>query len=175
MPTANPHLVGQIALQEGYVTPDQLEECLKMQESAKEPRPLGELLFEKGFLSREELDAVVKIQKTKFDTLSADKQRGGLFGQIAVRMGYVAAPHLNECLREQAKQRREGTSLQLGQLLLKKKYLTSERFLAVMRAQKKQVVKCPGCDTFYDVKERPGELKFACSNCNTVVEVPRQL
>ena len=98
-----------------------------------------------------------------------------VFGQIAVRMGYVTTSQLSECLREQARQHGDGTSLRLGQLLLKKKFLSNEQFLAVMRAQKKQVVKCPACDTFYDVQDRPGEVKFACTNCNAVVEVSKQL
>ena len=42
--------LGEVALFRGYVTPDQLEECLQEQERMTEggdPRPIGEILFSK--------------------------------------------------------------------------------------------------------------------------------
>lgn len=158
----NPNLIGQIALQEGYITPQQLEECLAMPAS----QPLGARLIAKGYLTQEKLDELVRIQTAVFNTITADPLRGGLFGQIAVRQGYVTQERLNEALREQSY---KGSSLRLGQILLRMKALTTEQFLDVLRRQRKEVVKCPGCDTFYDAAEHPETDRFVCSTCNTVV------
>lgn len=158
----NPNLIGQIALQEGYVTPQQLEECLGMTSS----HPIGIRLVDKGYLTEEKLEELVRIQAAVFNTITADPLRGGLFGQIAIKMGYVTADLLNEALREQS---HNGSSLRLGQILLAKKAITPEQFLDVLRRQRREVVKCPGCGTFYDAAEHPESDRFVCSTCNTVV------
>jgi len=164
MTASNAHLVGQIALAEGLVTPERLEECVKLQGKSGDGRNLGQILVEKGYLSREQLERLISLQKTRFETISSDPARGGLFGQIAVRQGYVSQANLAECLREQA-----GSSLMLGQVLMKKGYLTVENFLEILRRQKKDVRRCPGCDAFYDVKGIVDSQKFVCTNCGTVV------
>lgn len=57
-----------------------------------------------------------------------------LFGQIAVRLGYVTPEDVRDALREQG-----GTSLRLGQILLRRKKITLERLLEVVRRQRKEV------------------------------------
>lgn len=160
----NPNLIGQIALQEGYITPQQLEECLAMPPT----QALGIRLIDKGYLTEEKLEELIRIQAAVFNTITADPLRGGLFGQIAVRLGYLTPELLNEALREQAKNGASG-SLRLGQILLKMRAITSDQFLDVLRRQKREVVKCPGCESFYDVAEHPETDRFVCSTCNTVV------
>jgi hypothetical protein len=161
--------VGQIALSEGLLTSESLEESIRLQTADSSGRALGEILVEKGYLTREQLARVVTIQRTRFQRISADPGRGGLFGQIALRLDYVTRDHLNECLREQQGAGAAGSSLLLGQILLRKGYLTIERFLEILRRQKKEVAKCPSCDAFYDVHTRPAGGKFVCSKCNTVI------
>ena len=160
----NPNLIGQIALQEGYVAPQQLEECLAMPSS----QPLGARLVAKGYLTQEKLDELIRIQAAVFSTITADPLRGGLFGQIAVRLGYVSDDRLNEALREQSSLGGTG-SLRLGQILLKRSAITPEQFLDVLRRQRREVVKCPGCGTFYDAAEHPETDRFVCATCTTVV------
>jgi hypothetical protein len=84
---ANPHLLGQIAVHEGCLTPEQLEECLKVQERSDPPRRLGAVLQERGHVTAEQLEALVEIQRRRLQTLAADPDRGGLFGQIALKLG----------------------------------------------------------------------------------------
>ncbi len=172
MSTSNVHLLGQIAVKEGFVTPGQLDECVKLQE-AGDPGSLGALLVEKGYLTPAKLSEITRRQQVRFEALAADPQKGGLFGQIAVRHGYLTPPKLAEGLREQEAQSQTGSSLQLGQILMKKGYLSVDHFLEVLRLQKKEVARCPACDTFYDVRESRGQDKFLCSRCATVVRVPK--
>jgi hypothetical protein len=172
MSVSNIHLLGQIAVKEGFVTPGQLDECVKLQ-SAGESRSLGTLLIEKGYLSPEKLAEITRLQQVRFEALAADPQKGGLFGQIAVRHGYLTAPKLAEGLREQETLSQTGSSLQLGQILMKKGYLSVDHFLEILRLQKKDVARCPACDTFYDVRESRGQDRFLCSRCATVVRVPK--
>ena len=172
MITPNVHLLGQIAVKEGFVTPGQLDECVTLQ-SAGEKKSLGVLLVEKGYLTAERLAEITRMQQVQFEALAADPKKGGLFGQLAIRHGYLTPPKLAEGLREQAMQAQGGSSLQLGQILMRKGYLSVDHFLQVLRLQKKEVAKCPGCDTFYDVRETQGQERFLCSRCATVVQMPK--
>jgi hypothetical protein len=166
----NPYLVGQIALSEGLLTPDRLDECIRIQGSDAHGRALGEILVEKGYLTPDEMERVIGIQRTRFGRVSADPERGGLFGQIALRLGYLTREQLSECLREQQQAgEQSGSSLMLGQILVRKNYLSSDRFLEILRRQKKEVARCSGCGAFYDVHDRPAGAKFVCSKCNAVI------
>ena len=103
----------------------------------------------------------------------SDPQKGGLFGQLAVRHGYLSVEKLADGLREQESMAQGGSSLQLGQILMRKGSLSVEHFLEILRLQKKEVARCPGCDAFFDVRDAQGQDKFLCSRCATVVRVPR--
>ncbi len=172
MKGADPLLLGQIAIHEGLVTPDQLAECLKIQESSDPPRRLGQILIDKGYLARERLESLMAIQRLRVDTIAADPDRGGLFGQIALRLGHITQLQLDECLREQQQLSRHGSPVLLGQIFLRKNFITTDQFLEILRRQKKEVVKCGGCDTLYDTREHLEGAKFVCSRCGTVVQIP---
>jgi len=136
MGAANVHLLGQIAVKEGFVTPSQLEECVKLQAGGQK-KPLGAILVEKGYLTPVKLSEIAELQHVRFEVLGADPVRGGLFGQLALRRGYITASQLAECLRQQEALAQGGSSLQLGQILIRKEYLSSARFLEILRLQKK--------------------------------------
>src|SRR5258706_12080384 len=171
MGVANLHLLGQIAVKEGFVTPGQLEECVRLQESSKD-KSLGAILVEKGFLTPSKLSELTRLQQVRFEALGADPSRGGLFGQLAIRRGYVSPTQLAEGLREQEAVSKGGSALRLGQILIRKEYLSSAHFLEILRLQEKEVAKCPTCDTFFDVGASRGEAAFTCSRCATVIRVP---
>ena len=165
----NPHLVGQIAVAEGLLTAERLEECIRFQSPTPgaPSRALGEILVQKGYLTLEQLDWVIGIQRARFQRISADPARGGLFGQIALKMDYITSDRLNECLREQ--EVGGGSPPLIGEILLRKGYLTAEQFQEVLRRQNKEVVQCPKCGVFYDVHGRYEGNKFICSKCNTII------
>lgn len=172
MTPSNPHLIGQIAVEEGLLTPEQLKECLRLQEASSPPRPLGDVAVERGFLTKEQAGSLARIQENRFEKIAGDPGRGGLFGQLAVRLGFVTPERLHECLRDQAARPGDASSLRLGQLLLKKGYLTPEQLIEILRRQSKQVAKCPRCDSLYDVGEKGRGSKFVCSSCGAVVRAP---
>ncbi len=59
-------LFGRIALEKDFLTPDQLDEAVTIQEKIKKKKgsgpQLGEILIKKGYLQREEVDEIAKIQ-----------------------------------------------------------------------------------------------------------------
>lgn len=165
----NPHLVGQIAVAEGLITPERLEECIQSQTHTPgaPSRALGEILVQRGYITLEQLDWVIGIQRARFQRISADPARGGLFGQIALKLDYITSDQLNECLREQ--EVGGGSPPLIGEILMRKGYLPPERFQEVLQRQNKDVAKCPKCGVFYDVRGRYEGNKFVCSKCNTII------
>ncbi len=167
----NEHLLGQIAVEVGYASAEELKECLELQARSESRAPIGLLLLEKGYLTDLELESLLRIQRFRFGALGADPSKGGLFGQIALRRAWVTAAQLAECLREQEACAREGSSLRLGQILLEKRYLTVERFLEILRLQKKGVAQCPECRAYFDVGPMSPEAPFACESCGNEVRL----
>ncbi len=168
----DPLLLGQIAVQEGRLTPAQLEACVKLQDGSDPPRKLGAILVEKGHLTSEGLEALMEIQRRRLATIAADPERGGLFGQLALRAGAVTQLQLDEALREQHALEEGGSPLPLGRLLVRKGWLTEDGFLEILRRQRGEVARCPTCETFYDASEQPEGAKFVCTRCGTLLRTP---
>src|SRR5687767_3415428 len=97
----NPHLVGQIALEAGFLTPEQLDRCVAVQKGDTS-KALGSILVEAGYLTEDQLAEVRRLQDSRFERLETDPARGGLFGQLAVRLGYITPADLHRTLRGQA-------------------------------------------------------------------------
>lgn len=163
----NPHLVGQIAIAEGLITPAQLDECIGTQTTQAQTRAIGELLVQKGYLTLEQLDWVIGIQRARFQRISADPARGGLFGQIALKLEVITPEQLSECLRSQ--ELGGGSPPKIGEILVAKKYLTEAQFQEVLQRQSRDVVQCPKCGVYYDVHGRYEGNKFVCSKCSTII------
>jgi len=58
-------LVGQIAVELGFLTREQLQECIDLQAGQVQPKPIGTLLLESGFLTQEKLAGVLEEQKRR--------------------------------------------------------------------------------------------------------------
>jgi predicted Ser/Thr protein kinase len=168
----DPLLLGQIAVQEGRLTSAQLDACLKLQAEADPPRRLGSLLIEKGYLTAEALEALMAIQRRRVATIPVDLEHGGLFGQLALRAGAVTQLHLDEALREQQELAAKGTPAALGRILVRRGWMTEERFLEILRRQRGEIARCPACEMHFDTSDQPEGAKFVCSRCGTLVRAP---
>mgnify|MGYP000199753304 CR=1 FL=1 len=60
--TARESKLGQILLEKGLISEEQLESALTQQEESRDDNLLGEILIEKGFLQWEELRAALQKQ-----------------------------------------------------------------------------------------------------------------
>src|SRR5262245_3911838 len=113
-------LFGAIAVQEGFITPAQLEQAMAKQLSQKPPELLGNILKSLGFLTAEKVEMILDIQRINVADRVETPEGGGLFGQIAVAAGYVTADQVHECVRRQQELSALGTPSMIGQLFLQK-------------------------------------------------------
>ena len=165
-------LLGSLAVREGFVSSQQVEECVALQKSAASPRKLGEILIEKGYITAKRLMALLDIQSRQVRIVAADPALGGLFGQIALDLGFVPADKIEQALQEQASLSRTGSPAMLGQILLRKGWLQTGQFLEILKVQRRTILRCPGCDTFYRFEEKDRGSKFACRRCGNIVPIP---
>ncbi len=126
-------MLGRMALFEGFVSQEQIDQCVAAQTSQSDPAPLGQLLLERGFMTEEQLAQLLQQQAAHF--ASTDQgQKVPLIGRLAIKEGYCTATQVHECLRDQYSQEQSGHTVYLGQLLLKQRYINGTQFLKLLQA-----------------------------------------
>jgi hypothetical protein len=94
--------IGELLVQEGIITEEQLAEALEAQASQSVYKPLGEICREKGFLSR-----------TRLRSILSKYQKQMLLGDILLKMGVVTDEQLKNSLTRQVRSRKK-----LGEVLV---------------------------------------------------------
>lgn len=172
------NLFGRIALKQGYATPDQIEECVGVQDQSPTSRLLGAILVERGYMTHEQLRKVMILQKQAMSTPAKDeieRQADVSFGYIAVQCGYVTSEQVYECVHEQVQLARKGLYFRLGEVFITRQYMTPEDVSRVLELQQDYMIVCDGCGTRYNaLRYEPGET-IDCSNCEAPVQIPHRL
>lgn len=142
MPSRSDLLLGKIAVEKGFISEKQLDECLKAQEKYEKsttPKHLGLILLEKEFVDEDELELALEVQRQKMNQNidnSELKLKDLLIGQIAVNLKLATRSEVDECLREQAKIENMGVFLRVGEIMVKKNFLTQEQVDEILDYQK---------------------------------------
>ncbi len=162
METFEKSLLGSVALSQRLLTREQLDEALEVQaesvvQGIRPPR-LGEILVSRGYLTDEQLRLILKTRVGG----------GRLFGEIVEAWGLCSGQQVDRALARQIEfrlQRRRPP--RMGELLLTSGALKPHQIHAVLKAQGKQVVQCPGCSTSYNALQVKEGLNVVCPRCNT--------
>ncbi len=107
-------LLGQIALDKGFISQDQLDECLHAQEKSPQWKQLGMIFLDRDFISEEDLEIVLEIQRKNLDKTVDNlelKLKDVLFGRIVISNRLATQGQVNECLRELERIERMGMFL----------------------------------------------------------------
>jgi hypothetical protein len=169
-------LFGRIALRRGFITDAQLSECIHDQKaSGDEPRLIGMILREKGFITREQLREIIEYQKRSLRRPATDpeEQKADIaFGFIAVKKKYTTLDRVYECVREQAKAAKLGLFFRLGEVFVKKGYLSTEQVKEILLHQNRTILECTGCQTRFNVIGFSKERTVKCTKCGRRLEPP---
>ncbi len=131
--------LGEILVDKGYLSKDQLERLLETQKKnlAKRDRYLN--------------------NSTRKDTL---------FGKIAIRLGYVDEHQMNWCLREQGKPPEQGGGRRLGAYLVENEFMTHAQVQKILEEQQRGLCECPDCDKRYNIIGYSVDTVYKCKYCN---------
>ena len=170
-------LFGKIAINAGMVTSDQVEDCVRQQQEMTEKKPLGMILIDKGFITEEQLTKIIEIQRKNLQERaihSREKRDDGLFGKLVMRFSFATEEQINECIRIQAKLETD-LFLRLGEIMVKKGYLTNDQVRQILDFQRTKILTCPSCNTQYNVIMFTPGTKIRCYKCDSELAVPERL
>ena len=167
-------LFGEIAVQERYITPAQLEECLAVLRATTPPPRLGRVMQDKGYLTQLQIEVVLDIQRVNLADRRTKRETGRLFGQLASVAGFCSPEQVREALLAQLEGTRKGSRRMLGQFLLASGRLNHFQFFEILRRQDKFFVHCDGCGANYLVEGKSDGGRVLCRGCFKVLALPVQ-
>ncbi len=164
-------VLGEIAVQRGLISREELAACVEAQKLMTTAKPLGEIMVQMQLVTHQQLASLLSEQQSKIES-RRDPPRvlTEMFGRIAVEKGYVGIDQVDECLAEQT----ANPGLRLGQIMMRRGFLSTDRFLEVLKLQERRVRKCPSCGEetlFSDEQITASELR--CPKCNSRIEQGR--
>lgn len=131
-PAGADRLFGEIAVRLFMTTRRDLERGLRAQREARElgaDPTLGEVLIGLDVLTADQVQTILRAQAV-YDDRSVEV----LYGQLAVKNGFISPSALDVALKVQ---RRTGSRLRIGEILVKKAFITWEQHEALLRAQER--------------------------------------
>lgn len=175
MTSLDDETLGKIALERGFLTLAELEDCLRQQERMTEKLPLGNILVRRGFLTQPALDQIAAAHAPGKPAAEADPALAdSLFGRILIRQKRVTLEQVKECLELQRRFLGEFRfPLRLGEIMVRRGYLTRKQVLEVLKEQQKQVMSCEQCGTQVTVKYSDPTAPYLCEKCGGRVRVDR--
>jgi type IV pilus assembly protein PilB len=116
-----PPKIGELLVQEGFVTQDQIDQALDIQrrEAETAKNPLGKLLVQNGLISKEQLRQLLDHPYLRKN-----------FGTLAIEKGFLTREQLDACLVDQ-----KHSDLPIGKLLLSQGLITEGDVRDVLNIQ----------------------------------------
>lgn len=112
-------MIGDLLVQEGLISKNQLQEAIADQKEKKSYVPLGEILVEKRFLSRPELQSVLKKHKQHL-----------YLGELLVNLNILTVDEVEKALELHKIEKKK-----LGAVLIENGYLTEANLLDILSTQ----------------------------------------
>ena len=156
-------VIGELSVRENYLTREELEELVGLQQRNGFTQPLGALMLERKIITREQLDALLKRQRQVITDYEKALSVSGLFGRIAIEQGYISEKQLAEAIRRQLAMDFDGKHAKIGQILLRQKAITPAQFWEIIRSQ--GVFKCGSCGHTLD-QPRIDNAAIFCEKCS---------
>lgn len=175
MPIPDDILFGKIAIKKGFVSQAQIDECVALQRGVEKPPSIGKLLVEKGYLTLEQLHEVLELQKQSLESehsITKTKRKDVLFGRLAVREGLITEDELNDCVRIQASLESSGQYKRLGEIMVEQELLTPHQVQEILQLQRKCILECTTCGTFFNIAGYVSGSQFKCTKCGSTLTIP---
>ncbi|HEY1268400.1 MAG TPA: ATPase, T2SS/T4P/T4SS family [Candidatus Binatia bacterium] len=118
--TASKPKIGELLVQDGMITPAQLDEALAAQKKHPVYMPLGEICVDLKFITRDQLKALLTKHHKRIP-----------LGELLTNLALVTPAQVQECLNEQKKNPKK----KLGDLLIQKGYLNENALISALNMQ----------------------------------------
>lgn len=119
MPTPKKLRIAELFVQEGLITPDQVEQALSVQKNQQEYRPLGEIFVDMKIITRADLRRILRKHHKRM-----------YLGDLLVNLGLITREQLLQVLEEQ-----KTSGKKVGELLVSKGVITEASLINVLVTQ----------------------------------------
>ncbi len=160
-------LMGMKAVEKRFITEKQLIQCMNIVENFETDKTLEEKLIEKGYLTRAQIARLKKSMLSDIDLDSKPRTnttKKKMFGNIALEQNMIDEDQLIDALEEQEIYMERGVRVQMGQILLKKQYLTRAQLERILSNQSKKTLACPKCKATKIVHNYNDSKFYQCEN-----------
>ncbi len=165
-------LFAKLAVEGGYVTHEQLRECLQLQGSSGENKTLWEIMVDKSYIDAHTTNKLLERVERRQVTVKAKRKVEKFFGDIAVSRGFCTAEQMDAAIAEQKNRMESGRNQRLGELCVELGIMTAEQVALVLSEQNRSILVCDGCGAAYGVEGFPAGKRWRCKVCNAMLEVP---
>ncbi|MBI2899658.1 MAG: hypothetical protein HYY17_05700 [Planctomycetes bacterium] len=183
-------ILGRIAVERGFLTEQQLVDCVKEQALPhSDPnqtigrssglRPLSQVLLAKGYIQETDLLTLFEEQTRRVRLLEEYQKMLKvelLFGQLLVKNNKATQNQINKCLELQEQMVGRGVSPipRLGELLVEHGYIDKQTVQDTLKIQNKDILYCTGCSRQYNVVGVKSGMTYRCKSCGGIL-VPKTL
>ncbi len=170
-------LFGRLAVNNHMVTQDHINRCLQIQNEQDEQKvPLGQLLVEHNYLTIGQLHWLIENQTTLLNKPGPEAPRSpeeALFGKLAVSQNFISWDQLALCIREKSNLARLKINFRLGEIMIKKGFMTADQVKVILEAQKKRILVCEDCHCRFNIASFDSGQHLRCKFCGKPLAVPR--
>ena len=175
------HLFGRIAVLNGYLTPDQLEICLRKQREmhVSSPIKIGKLLLQEGLLNEEQLAKIVDIRRKKLRRLARSAEEiihsERRFRQRVLKNQAVTPNQLEAAVLEQQRLQSLNIQIPVWEVLVSLGHLSSEEVMNFLEEEGLRILTCKPCDLYFKIEPGAQKDKCRCERCGQVLNHPNFL
>lgn len=171
------HLFGKIAVLNNFITEEQLQEALQIQNSNTDLLSLPLILLRLGYISNEQFRDILETQKRRMPRPAVnpqEKKEDLVFSYLAVRNSYAEEEEVNKCLTQQAFLARRGLLFRLSEIMVVQKVISLLQAEKLIAEQESLIVACPNCGLRYNMLGLQTE-QFICKRCGDMVQISASL
>lgn len=157
---------GEIAIHMGYLTPEQLQECLSLQAASNGSVRLGDLLVNRGLISEEQRARIARQQEKLLREIRMEdrlRKEAEMFARFALQKGMINEGQYREALV--LFDRNTDASKTMARIMIEAGMLSEEQVTALSMAQKQIKMICYNCRLKYTVVTLTQKADVRCPKC----------
>jgi hypothetical protein len=157
-------LMAELAVQTGFATREQVNECLGELENAAEGTDLADVLLSRNLISKDQSSLLNQLADSDTAPRKEVKDEEDFDRLVEIKQ-LAAAGEVEKVMEVLREMRGDSQFARLGQILLKKSLLNAEQMHALLEEKGIRVMRCPKCGKNLEVKNYNEKKAYGCGAC----------
>jgi predicted Ser/Thr protein kinase len=172
MASGNEILFGRIAVHNGLVTMEQLDECLGLQRARAPSKHVGQIMIERGLIDDVQARAILGAQRRRLhrDPNSERATRETELADALIADGTIDRPALDRALKAQRAMLERGLTPSLGDILVQQGTVGLARLGEAMSRIGRKALRCSSCNKKYRAFGYHEGIDARCRKCGGKLE-----